>query len=92
MREETGYEAADWEQLAGGPPSAGLSNEWVVFFRGRNLRRTGSGGGEGSEQIQVHSVPVKEVPAWLAAREREGIAVDPKVYAGLYFLLAEPHS
>src|SRR5688572_29314562 len=31
LREETGYEAAEWEELAGGPPSAGFSNEIVVF-------------------------------------------------------------
>jgi ADP-ribose pyrophosphatase len=85
--EETGYEAAEWEELtAGGPPSAGFSNEIVVFFRGKKLRKIGAGGGHGSEKILVHEVPVAEVAAWLAAREKDGVSIDPKIFAGLYFL------
>jgi ADP-ribose pyrophosphatase len=87
LLEETGYEASEWEELPGGPPSAGLSNEVVIFFRGRNLRKVGAGGGAGAESIRVHEVPLKEAPEWLKERMRQGISVDPKVYAGLYFLL-----
>lgn len=86
LLEETGYEASIWEELTGGPPSAGLSNEVVVFFLGKDLRKVSSGGGQGSEKIQVHHVPLKEARSWLKAREQEGAAVDPKVYVGLYFL------
>jgi ADP-ribose pyrophosphatase len=89
LREETGYEASSWEELTGGPPSAGLSNEWVVFFRARDLCCVGPGGGEGEhEKIQIHKVPLATVHEWLVEKSRSGIAVDPKVYAGLYFLLA----
>ena len=86
LLEETGYEAANWEELGGGPPSAGFSNEIVVFFRGKNLRKIGAGGGHGSEKIQVHEIPVAEVPEWLRRRKQEGVSIDPKVYAGLFFL------
>lgn len=86
LLEETGYEAAKWEELAGGPPSAGLSNEQIVFFRGTDLKKIGTGGGHGSEKIQVHAVPVSNVPTWLKQKEKEGLSVDPKIYAGLYFL------
>lgn len=86
LREETGYEAESWEQLVGGPTSAGLSNEIVVFFRGRNLRKVSEGGGHAGEAIRVHEVPVDDVPGWLRQKEREGVAVDPRIYAGLYFL------
>ncbi len=89
LLEETGYEAADWEPLVGGPTSAGLSNEVVMFFRGRNLRKTGPGGGTGDEKIKVHEVPVAEVARWLREREEQGGAVDPRIYAGLYFILRE---
>jgi ADP-ribose pyrophosphatase len=89
LLEETGYEAEEWEQLAGGPPSAGLSNEMVFFFRARKLRRVSEGGGEGPEDIKVHAIPVRDVPGWLKQKEREGLLVDPKVYAGLYFLGAD---
>ena len=86
LLEETGYEAAEWEELGGGPPSAGFSNEIVVFCRGRNLRKVGAGGGHGSERIQVHEIPVAEVPGWLKRREKDGVSIDPKVYAGLFLL------
>lgn len=87
LREETGYEAAHWEQLtAAGPPSAGLSNEQVAFFLARELRRVSAGGGHGSEKIYVHGVPLNEVHAWLRQQEQQGLSIDPKIYAGLYFL------
>lgn len=89
LLEETGYEAERWVQLAGGPPSAGLSNEQVVFFRGSNLRKTGTGGGHGAERIVVYEVSLNEVERWLIKREKEGVSVDPKIYAGLYFLLRD---
>lgn len=86
LREETGYEAALWEELTQGPPSAGFSNEVVVFYLGRNLSKVGAGGGEGSERIHVHHVPLQQARAWLKQKESEGATVDPKVYVGLYFL------
>jgi ADP-ribose pyrophosphatase len=88
LLEETGYEAADWQQLAGGPPSAGFSNEQVVFFLAKNLRKVASGGGHGSEKILIHHVPCKDVPRWLHQQAHDGLSIDPKIYAGLYFLSA----
>jgi ADP-ribose pyrophosphatase len=89
LREETGYEAAEWAPLAGGPTSAGLSNEIVVFFRGRNLKKVCDGGGCGDEKIQIHEIPLPDVLKWLNDKEKHGIAVDPRIYAGLFFLLQE---
>ena len=86
LLEETGYEATDWQELTQGPPSAGLSNEIVVFYLAKNLRKVGTGGGEGSEKIHVHHVPLDHARAWLKQKESEGVSVDPKVYVGLYFL------
>jgi ADP-ribose pyrophosphatase len=86
LLEETGYEAAEWEQLAGGPTSAGLSNEIVIFFRGRNLKKAGKGGGAGDESIVLHEVPLSDVCKWLKDKEKQGIAVDPRIYAGLFFV------
>ena len=42
-------------------------------------------GGVGGEEITVHDVPLPEAPAWVELRVAEGLLVDPKVYAGLYF-------
>ena len=68
-----------------GPSSAGLASEVYALFLARDLRRIGAGGGDSSEDIQVHLVPIDEADAWLAAKRQSGVMVDPKVYAGLYF-------
>jgi ADP-ribose pyrophosphatase len=84
--EETGYAAETMKFLTVGPTSSGLASELVTFFLATGLRRVGSGGGQGHEDIQVHEVPLAEVRAWLEAKSRAGVLIDPKIYAGLYFL------
>ena len=86
--EETGYEAQVMEYLTDGPPSAGLSTEVVTFFRARGLRKISDGGGDGSENIKVHLVPLAELKRWIATKRQEGCLVDYKIYAALYFDLA----
>jgi ADP-ribose pyrophosphatase len=83
LSEETGYEAASMTALGGGPPSSGTTSEVVTFFHAHGLRRTGRGGGDAQEDIEVHEVPRADAREWLRQREREGRLVDPKVYAGL---------
>lgn len=86
LLEETGWDAAEMERLAAGPPSAGVSSEVVTFFRARALSKAGPGGGVPGEEISVHEVPLDEVEAFLRAREGTGALVDPKVWAGLWLL------
>lgn len=88
--EETGWEAGRIDYLMAGPSSSGMSNEMIAFVRASDLRRVGSGGGDESEQITVHEVPRDEVAAWLHARRLEGFSIDPKLYAGLYFIDRDP--
>ncbi len=83
--EETGFAAASWERLTSGPVSAGLCAEVVTFFRARGLQRVGAGGGDDSEDIAVHRVPLDAVSTFLTAAEARGAVVDPKVFAGLWF-------
>jgi ADP-ribose pyrophosphatase len=89
LEEETGYRPARLEFLAAGPPSAGLANEMISFYRAYDLIRIDAGGGDDSEDIIPHVVPLAEVESWLAAREAEGRLIDPKIFSGLYFLLAD---
>jgi ADP-ribose diphosphatase len=85
LLEETGYEAQRMELLMSGPPSAGMCSEIISFFFASGLTRVGEGGGDHLEDILVHEVPLAETADWLASRARDGMLVDPKVYAGLYF-------
>jgi ADP-ribose pyrophosphatase len=54
--------------------------------RAFDLIRVGDGGGDATEQIVVHRVPRTEAATFLADRMRNGYAIDPKLYAGLYFI------
>ena len=87
LREETGYDAERMEILTAGPTSSGLTSELVTLFRATGLRKVSAGGGVGHEEIIVHEVPLNGVHAWLEAKVRAGLMIEPKVYAGLYFLL-----
>jgi len=82
--EETGFRARALERLVELPSSAGLTSETTVLYRCTGLRRVGEGGGDETENITVHAVPLDRAAAWLARRVRRGALVDAKVYAGLY--------
>jgi ADP-ribose pyrophosphatase len=90
LLEETGYSAERIEPLTTGPASGGAISEIVTLFRASELRKTGAGGGIGREEIVVHEVPLAEATTWLASKVRAGVLVDPKVYAGLFFILNSP--
>jgi ADP-ribose pyrophosphatase len=88
LLEETGFLAERWERLVDATPSPGLCSEVVTFFRASGLSRTGPGGGDPTERIVVHLVPLADAAAWLRARTGPGLLVDEKVYAGLHFAAA----
>lgn len=88
--EETGWDAERIEFLMLGPSSSGMSNEMIGFVRAHGLRRVGPGGGDASEAIVVHEVPREGVAGWLDGKRRGGYSIDPKLYAGLYFLDRNP--
>lgn len=86
LLEETGYRAGRFVQRMQGPPSAGMTNEIVTFLQAQDLQREGPGGGDASERITVHEVPLSDVRPWLEQAQRDGRMVDPKIYAGLYLM------
>lgn len=86
LLEETGYAARGVRKLWSGPPSAGLSNEVVTFFFASGLSRQGPGGGVQDEKIKVHLVPIASADSWLREVEKQGWMVDPKIWAGIYWL------
>jgi ADP-ribose pyrophosphatase len=62
----------------------------LTFYLAEDCRREGPGGGDGSEDITVHTVPLDEVDRWLADAQGKGYAFDPKVYTALYWLERRP--
>lgn len=90
LLEETGYEAQNLRLVAEGPPTSGLASELVAFIVATQLKKVAAGGGDESEQIEVHAVELARVPAWLEEQALRGALIDPKVYAGLYFAEHSP--
>jgi ADP-ribose pyrophosphatase len=89
LLEETGFEADRWEVVAEGPVSPGTTSEVITLLRATGLHRTGPGGGTGPESLVVHEMPLEGAARWLADREREGLQVDLKVWAGIFFARSE---
>lgn len=86
LEEETGYRCGRMEFIHEGPSSSGMSTEMIAFARAWDLEKVGPGGGDETEDIIVHEVPRTEAGAWLFARAAEGYSIDPKLFAGLWFL------
>ncbi len=93
LEEETGYAAGSLEYVGGGASSAGICDELISMFVARGLTKVGPDAAEQQDaetaaergRITVHEVPLADIIAFLAERERAGTFVDLKVYAGLYF-------
>lgn len=90
LEEETGWRAGRIEFLMIGPSSAGMSTEMIAFVRARDLVKVGPGGGDPSEDIIVHEVPRAEAARWLHDQAAAGYSIDPKLYAGLWFVDHDP--
>ncbi|HUA79411.1 MAG TPA: NUDIX hydrolase [Dyella sp.] len=86
LEEETGYRCGSVTFVHEGPSSSGMSNEMIAFVRAHDLVKVGNGGGDASENIVVHEVPRSEAGAWLLARAKDGYSIDPKLFAGLWFI------
>jgi len=84
--EETGYRAKRMKKFLTGPVSGGSTSDLVTMVRAYGLKKTGKGGGDSTENITVHEVPLSNVERWLKQKEKKGYLLEPKIFAGLYFL------
>jgi ADP-ribose pyrophosphatase len=91
LREETGYTAAAMEYLTLGPSSAGLTTECILLARAIGVAKAGAPQPDGDEKIDVHEIPLPDVPQFLRQQESQGRIIDPKIYAALYFLSSAGH-
>lgn len=87
--EETGFTADSVELVMESPSSAGMTNEIISFVRARGLQRIGQGGGDDSEDIVTHIVPLSDVNRWLGQKQSDGLYLDPKIFTALYWLSQE---
>jgi len=86
LYEETGYRAETAEVLLHGPVSSGSSADLVTMVLAKGLEKSGKGGGDETENIIVHEIEMAKVHDWLANMNDAGFLIEPKIYAGLYFL------
>ena len=86
LDEETGFQAGELEHLADCPSSPGLTSEIVSYFYANGVTRMNAGGGIENEQIDVQTPKLRTIKKWLAEQVAAGKLIDPKVYAGLYFI------
>ena len=79
LEEETGYRARHMAELGRFHSSPGMVSEAFTLLRAEGLERVGDGGGTEHEEIEVHRVPLAEIPAFVAAKRAEGCAIDVKL-------------
>lgn len=89
LEEETGFRGTHAEVLLSGPVAAGMTSEMLHLVRIRGLQRVGAGGGVDGEDITVHLVPLAQIDGWLQAKAAEGLLIEPRIYAALYFLVRD---
>ncbi len=85
LEEETGYRPARMTDLGHYYSSPGMVSEGFTLLRAEGLTQVHEGGGVEGENIVVHRVRLADVPAFVAAKRAEGLAVDVK----LLLLLAD---
>ncbi|QDT34247.1 NUDIX hydrolase [Thalassoglobus polymorphus] len=84
--EETGFVGETFEYIFSGPSSAGMTTEMIDFYLACDVEQVEEGGGDETEDIKVHVIPMKKIKAWLKRKETSKTCIDPKVYAALGIL------
>lgn len=79
LEQETGFTAERIERLGDYFASPGMLAESFTLVRAHGLRRIGEGGGDDSEDINVHLVPRGEVANFIEQKRAEGFGVDVKL-------------
>jgi ADP-ribose pyrophosphatase len=79
LEEETGYQAAQWEDLGEFWSSPGMVTESYTLLKATGLIRIGDGGGTDHEDIVVHRVPLSRIAETIAEHRAMGHAIDSKL-------------
>jgi ADP-ribose pyrophosphatase len=79
LEEETGYRPSLMTDLGFFHSSPGMVSEGFTLLRAEGLTKVSEGGGVEGENILVHRVRLADVPAFVAQKRAEGLAVDVKL-------------
>ena len=79
LEEETGYRAAQLENLGTYYSSPGMVSESFTLVRASQLAKVGEGGGTDSEDITVHRVDLSHLEQFIAAKREEGCGIDVRL-------------
>jgi ADP-ribose pyrophosphatase len=79
LEEETGFTGTEVRRLGDFHSSPGMVSESFTLVRVDGVSRCGEGGGTEHEDIKVHLVARSDIPDFIEAKRREGIAVDVKL-------------
>jgi ADP-ribose pyrophosphatase len=79
LEEETGYRAAQWEELGEFYSSPGMLSESFTLMKATGLTRVGEGGGTEHEDIVVHRVPLDRIVETVAEHRARGHAIDVRI-------------
>src|SRR5881227_342712 len=79
LEEETGFTAERIERLGDFYASPGMLSESFTLVRAHGVRKIGEGGGDESEDINVHLVARADIPNFLEQKRAEGFGMDVKL-------------
>ena len=79
LEEETGFTAERVERLGDFYSSPGMLAESFTLVRAHGVRKVGEGGGDESENIEVHLVARGDVANFLEQKRAEGFGIDAKL-------------
>ena len=79
LEEETGFTAERIESLGEYYSSPGMLSESFTLVRAHGVRRIGDGGGDDSEDINVHLVARADIPNFIEQKRAEGFGLDVKL-------------
>jgi ADP-ribose pyrophosphatase len=79
LEEETGYTAKHIEVLGEFYSSPGMVAESFTLVRATGVRKVGDGGGNDSEEINVHLVARADITDFIAKMRAKGYGIDTKL-------------
>lgn len=92
LEEETGYRAAQWEDVGEFASSAGMLGETFTLVKATGLTRVGNGGGTEHEDIVVRRVRLDRIVETIAECRARNVAIDAKLLMLLAPRLIEDHA